>query len=94
MKNEVFHSVTMKLLYIMKRERPDLEMAMSYLCTRVSRNTFDYWKKLRRTIVFVKCMIDDKRIIEVDDMYNICMWIDDVYAVKSDMKCQTVQHHL
>lgn len=31
-----FHSVVAKLLYLMKRARPDLEPEVSFLCTRVS----------------------------------------------------------
>ena len=46
-KKEVFHSVVQKLLYIMKRYMPDLETAVSYLCTRVSKSDIDDWKKLR-----------------------------------------------
>ena len=32
-----FHSVVAKLLFITKRARPDLETAISYLTTRVSK---------------------------------------------------------
>ena len=56
-KREVFHSVVAKLLCIMKRARPDLETAIDYLCTRVSKSDVDDWKKIRRVIAFVKCTI-------------------------------------
>ena len=80
-KHEVFHSVVAKLLYIMKRARPDLETAVSYLCTRVSKSDLDDWKKLRRLIAFVKVTIDDVRIIGANDLASIFMWIDAAYAV-------------
>ena len=36
-RKERFHSVVAKLLYIMKRARPDLETAVAFLCTRVAK---------------------------------------------------------
>ena len=43
-KSEIFHSVVAKLVCITKRARPDIETAVSYLCTRVSKSTTDDWK--------------------------------------------------
>ena len=40
-KSEIFYSVVAKLLYITKRARPDIETAVSYLYTRVSKSTDD-----------------------------------------------------
>ena len=40
-KSEVFHSLTAKLLYIMKRARPDLETAISFLSRQVSKSDMD-----------------------------------------------------
>jgi len=37
-RSEFFHSVTAKLLFIMKRARPDIETTISYLMTRVSKS--------------------------------------------------------
>ena len=49
-KQAVFHSIVQKLLWIMKRSRPDLEIAIGFLCTRVAKSDKDDWIKLRRTI--------------------------------------------
>ena len=89
MKHEVFHSVVAKLLYITKRARPDLETAISFLCTRVSKSDLNDWKKLRRVIAFIKGTINDKRIIGARNLSTIFMWIDAAYAVNPDMKSQT-----
>ena len=40
-KKDDFHSIAAKLLWIMKRARPDLETAISFLCTRVSKSDED-----------------------------------------------------
>ena len=45
-KQEIFHSVTAKLLYLEKRARPDIETAIGFLTTRVASPGEDDWKKL------------------------------------------------
>ena len=62
-KHDEFHSVTQKLLYIMKRSRPDIEPSVAYFCTRVTKSTVSDWWKLKRTLKFLLCTITDKRII-------------------------------
>ena len=43
-RGELFHSIVAKLVWIMKRARPDIEVAASYLCSRVSKSDKDDWK--------------------------------------------------
>ena len=88
-KSELFHSIVAKLLWIMKRARPDLEVAVSYLCTRVSKSDEDDWEKLRRVLAFVQCTIDDIRIIGAENLNDIYTWIDAAYAVNPDARSQT-----
>ena len=88
-KKKVFHTIVAKILWIMKRARPDLETAVSFLCTRVTKSDEDDWKKLRRLIAFVKCTITDTRTIGAEDLTKIFTWIDAAYAVNPDMKSQT-----
>ena len=40
-KSAVFHSVTQKLLYVMKRARPDIETGVSFLMRCVSKSDLD-----------------------------------------------------
>mmetsp|Transcript_11450 Transcript_11450/g.16200 ORF Transcript_11450/g.16200 Transcript_11450/m.16200 type:complete len:108 (-) Transcript_11450:525-848(-) len=72
----------------MKRARPDLETAISFLCTRVDKSDIDDWKKLHRVIAFIKGTIDDCRIIGATDLTKIFTWIDAVYVVNPDMRSQ------
>ena len=88
-KKESFHSIVAKLLWVMKRARPDLETAISFLCTRVGKSDEDDWKKLRRVIAYLKCTINDVRIIGASSLTEIFTWIDAAYAVNPDMKSQT-----
>ena len=49
-KKEVFHYIVAKLLYVSKRARVDIDLAVSYLCTRVLCSTEGNWKKLGRLL--------------------------------------------
>ena len=40
-KKELFHSIIAKLLWIMKRARPDLETSIAFLCTRATKSDVD-----------------------------------------------------
>ena len=48
-----FHHVTSKLLYLAKRARPDLQLCVTVLCTRVKDLDKDYWKKLTRVMKYI-----------------------------------------
>ena len=45
--SEVFHSVTAKILFLCKRGRPDVQVPIAFLCTRVQGPDVDDYKKLR-----------------------------------------------
>jgi hypothetical protein len=47
---ETFHHITAQLLNLSKRSRPDIQMAISFLCTRVAQPDTDDWKKLGQCI--------------------------------------------
>ena len=65
-RKEVFHSIVARLLWVMKRARPDLEITIVFLCTRVTKSDKDYWKELKRVLTFINCRIDNREIIGVD----------------------------
>ena len=44
--SDVYHSVMQKLMYVCKRARPDIKLALSYLCTKVSCPSTDDKDKL------------------------------------------------
>lgn len=85
-KADVFHSVVARLLWNMKRSCPDLETAVSFLCTRVSCPTEEDWNKLYRVLQFVKQTKDDTQIITVDNIGEMYTWIDASYAVHNNMQ--------
>ena len=71
LKSEIFHSIVVKLLYITKIRRSDIEVAVSFLCNRVSKSTKDDWITLIRTLGYLKRTIDDTRIIGAENMQDL-----------------------
>ena len=55
--------MTQNLLYIAKRARPDLETAVAFLTTRVSKSDVYDWKQLERVLIWILNTIDDKCVI-------------------------------
>ena len=88
-RSDIFHSIVAKLLYIMKRARPDLETAVAFLCTRVSKSDEDDWKKLKRVLKYVYGTLDYKRVIGAKSLKDLQAWIDAAYAVHWDMRSHT-----
>ena len=70
-RKECFHSVMAKILWISQRSRPDLDTAVSFLCTRAKQPTEEDWRKLRIVVCFLKATKDDKRIIGMDDLWSL-----------------------
>ena len=87
--SENFHMVVAKLLYIMKRTRPDLEPTVTFLSTRVSKPTINDWKKLKRLLQFIRGTINDKRVIGSNSLDGLITWIDATYTVHMDMHSHT-----
>ena len=70
-KRQIFHSCTAKLLYISKRSRPDIQTAVSYLTTRVSKANVDDWGKLKRLLQYLNGTIKLPLRISADNLHDI-----------------------
>ena len=85
-----FHSVATKLLLVANRSRPDIQPALSYLCTRVQKPDTSDWKKLKRLLQFINCTIDDKLTLSADKgLIFMKYWVDASYAIYPDMRGHT-----
>jgi hypothetical protein len=84
-----FHSVVAKLLYISPRGRIDIQLAIAFLCTRVSCSTDQDWEKLKRVMQFLNRTLDDYMIIGADCLTVLKTWVDASYGVHPDMKSHT-----
>ena len=88
-KSAIFHSTTAKLLYLMKRVRPDLETSVSFLMKRVSKSTDEDWDKLKRVLNYVKRTKSDERTIGAKTLSQIWNFIDASHAVHENMRSHT-----
>ena len=86
---EVFHSVVVKLLYVATRARPDILLAISFLCTRVSKSTHEDRDKLKRVLEYLKGSLGYKYVLGADGLTSLQTWVDASYAVHPDMKSHT-----
>ena len=73
----------------MKRVRPDIELPISFLCTRVKSPTVKVWDKLKRVIQFLYGTIKDNRIIGFNDLASLLTYVDASYAVHNNMRSHT-----
>ena len=85
----LFHHIVAQLLYLSKRTRPDLLLAVSFLCTRVQSPDEDDWKKLGRCLRFLKDTKEDKLTLEADGTNILSWWIDASFAVHPNMRSHT-----
>ena len=84
-----FHSILAKLLYISKRARTDAQLAIAFLCTRVSCSTKQDWEKLIRLLRYFNGTLDMPLILGADSLTESKSWVDAAYAVHDDMKSHT-----
>ena len=85
-KKQEFHSTTAKLVFIEKRARHDIEPAISFLTTRVTKSNKSDWWNLKRFLKWLWTTIDDKRIIGIDEYGKLLTYTDSSHAVHFDMR--------
>ena len=73
----------------MKRACLDIELTNSFLCAQVSKSTEEDWEKLKCAMAFMKQTIDDMRIIGVDNLEELLVWIDSSHATCENMRGHT-----
>ena len=88
-KADNFHSVVASLLFISRRCRFDIQMAIGFLCTRVSEPTKDDWNKLKRVLQYLRGTIDLVLTLGVDNLTKMKSWVDVSYGVHNDCKSHT-----
>jgi hypothetical protein len=88
-KADIFRKFVAKLIWVMKRGRPDVEPTVSFLSTRVKAPDKDDWHKFKRLMCWVKKTKADVRIIGADDLLNMIVMIDSAHAVHDDMRGHT-----
>ena len=80
-----FHSMTARLLFAAKRARPNIQVAVAYLCTRVREPNEDDYLKLARVIQYLRKTVHLPLIIGWDASGTLLWNIDASFAVHNDM---------
>jgi hypothetical protein len=88
-RSDIFHSLTMKLMYVSQRCRVDIVTAIAFLCTRVSKSTEQDWDKLKRVLEYLKGTINDELTLGADSMQKLGSFVDVSFAVHEDMRSHT-----
>ena len=86
---ELFHSMTARLLFGAKRTRPDIQVAVAYLCTRVQEPTIDNYERRTRAIKYLRTTVHLLLVIGSDES-SILLWsINTSFAVRNNMRNHT-----
>jgi len=88
-RKEKFHHVVAKLLHVCKRVRLDLQVCVSFLCTRVQQPTIQDWLKLRRVLQYIRGTIDLPRVVSMSDLSEMDIYIDASHGAHNDKRGQT-----
>jgi hypothetical protein len=85
----LFHAVVAKLLFVAKRARPDILLAISFLTMRVKNLDQDDWKKLLRVLGYLKGTLDLSFSVSCEKMDKLTWYVDGSYASHMDMRGQS-----
>jgi hypothetical protein len=88
-KAQLFHTYVAKTLLICKQARPDLQIAVIFLSTRVKSCDEDDKKKLIRMLQFMRGMRDEFLTLSAARLHNVRWWVDASYAVHPDTRSHT-----
>jgi hypothetical protein len=86
---EFFHHVVAQLLFLCKHARPDIQLAVFFLCTRVQKPDSDDYKKFARVIKYLRGTINLPLTLEASDTRLMEWWVDASYSVHPDMHSHT-----
>ena len=71
------------------RARPDVQVPIAYLLSRVTKADEGDWKKLKRMLQCINGTIDMVMMLSIDERSIDKTWIDVSYAVHADMRSHT-----
>jgi hypothetical protein len=87
--SDFFHRTTARLLFAAKRARPDLQVAVAYLCTRVKAPNQSDYRKLARVIKYLRLTIFIPLVLGWDGTGHLTWSVDASFAIHKDMRSHT-----
>jgi hypothetical protein len=88
-KRMLFHTFTMKAMFLCKRARPDINPAIGFFAGRVKTPNEGDWTKLLKVMGYLKGTRDDVLNLEADNCQTLTWYVDAAFGVHEDMKSQT-----
>ena len=86
---EIFHHLTMQLIYLSQRGRPDIRTAVAFLSSRVANPDQDDYMKLGKVIKYLENTMHLTLRLQADKSNLLQWWVDAAYANHPDMKGHT-----
>ena len=86
---DYFHRTVARFLYAAMQTRPDIQVAISFLCKRVKEPNTGDWTKLGRVIRYVRSTIHLPLVLGSDGSGNMIWSIDAAFGVHMDMRSHT-----
>jgi len=86
---DVFHTFVAKGLFLTKRARLDIHMAVAFLSTRVKNPDKDNWKKLQMMICCLCKTLNLCLTLQADSTNIMKFWIDELHLVFHDYRGHT-----
>ena len=86
---KLFHIIFAKLLFISRRAKPDIQVPIGFLGTRVRCSTQEVWIKLKSVLEYLKNTIEMPLTLGMKDTSLVSWWVDTSYGVHLDMESQT-----
>ena len=83
------HKVVAQSLFLCKRARPDTQLMVAFMTTRVKKPDTDDWEKLCRLMSYLNATKSLPLILSADDDNTIKWWVDASYAVHPDFCSHT-----
>ena len=85
----LFHHLVAKLLYLCKHTWPNIQLAVSFLITRVESPNEDDFKKLGWCLHYLQDTKDLTLTLKADNMVTVLWWVDASFTVHRDYKSLT-----
>jgi len=87
--SDMYHHYVAKLLFLCKCARPDIQMAVAFLSTRVKSPDQDDIKKLGRTMRYLWFTRQLPLTLEANELTEANWWVDASFATHHDMRSHT-----
>ena len=86
---EIFHHLTMQLMYLSQRGRPDIRIAVAFLSLQVANPDHDDYQKLGKVIKYLENTKQLTLRLQAEESNLLQWWVDAAYANHPDMKGHT-----